>query len=321
MGISENIDITPTKVEALILNGKLLLNSVLRMLFLLKSEKEEVNMMKKMFLFTTLGLISALLFSCTPSKQYDLESETKIVVGLEAAYAPFNWAEVSATEFTMPLSNQPGSYVDGYDVSIAKLIGAELNKTVEFKAIDWLGLIPALNSRDINIIIAGMSPTEVRKQEISFSDEYYRSEIVMIVRGDGDYRDATSIDDFAGARVVAQISTIYDEVIDQIPDVVHQTPLDDYASLALAVSSGSADAFVAEMPVAISVVNTNPNLHIVSLTAGGFATLDEDITVAIGVRKIDTDLLAALNSALGTITQQTRDTLMNEALSRSGGIE
>ncbi len=276
--------------------------------------------MKKEILFTTLGLISALLISCMPSGQYDLESETKIVVGLEAAYAPFNWAEVSPSEFTVPISNQPGSYVDGYDVSIARLIGNTLNKIVEFKAIDWLGLIPALNSRDINIIIAGMSPTEVRKKEIAFSDEYYRSEIVMLVKGDGAYKDATSIDDFDGARVVAQISTIYDEVIDQIPNVIHQTPLDDYASLALAVASGSSDAFVAEMPVAISVVSSNPNLKIVSLTNGGFETLDEDITVAIGVRKIDIDLLAALNSALALISQETRETLMREALGRSGGI-
>lgn len=276
--------------------------------------------MKKGILFTTMGLISALLISCMPSRQYDLESETKIVVGLEAAYAPFNWAEVSPNEFTMPISNQPGSYVDGYDVSIARLVGNTLNKTVEFKAIDWLGLIPALNSRDINIIIAGMSPTEVRKKEIAFSDEYYRSEIVMLVKGDGAYKGATSINDFDGARVVAQISTIYDEVIDQIPNVIHQTPLDDYASLALAVASGSSDAFVAEMPVAISVVSSNPNLKIVSLTNGGFETLDEDITVAIGVRKIDADLLEALNSALALISQETRETLMSEALNRSGGV-
>lgn len=274
--------------------------------------------MRKSVLFTTLGLVSALLFGCASNKQYDLASETKLVVGLEAAYAPFNWTEVSANEFSRPISNQSGSFVDGYDVSIAKLIGSEMGKEVVFKVIDWLGLIPALKSRDINIIIAGMSPTEVRKQEIAFTNEYYRSEIVMIVKSGGAYANATSINDFSGAKVVAQVSTVYDDVIDQIPSVVHQTPLDDYSSLALAVTSGSADAFVAERPVATSIVSANPSLKIITLTTGGFATLDEDITVAIGVRKIDTDLLGALNSALSSISSATRDTLMSKALLRSG---
>lgn len=275
--------------------------------------------MRKAFLFTTLGLVSTLLFGCAGQTPYNMESETKIVVGLEAAYAPFNWAEVEANDFTLPISNQPGSFVDGYDVSIARLIGAELNKTVEIKAIDWLGLIPALKSRDINIIIAGMSPTDVRKEQIAFTNEYYRSEIVMLVQANGPFANATTIADFTGAKVVAQISTVYDDVIDQIPSVIHQTPLDDYAALALAVTSGSADAFVAELPVATSVIAANPTLKIITLEVG-FTTLDADITVAIGVRKIDTALLSALNTALATISNETRTALMDDALARSGDV-
>ena len=274
--------------------------------------------MKKGILFISLGLVSALLFGCSPAGPYSLERETKLVVGLEAAYAPFNWAETKESEYTMPLANQRGSFVDGYDVSIARLIGDELGKKVEFKAIEFLGLIPALKSRDINIIIAGMSPTEVRKREIAFSEEYYRSQIVMIVNASGSYKDATSISDFSGAKVVAQIATLYDDVIDQIPNVDHLQPLDDYANLVSAVKSNSADAFVAEMPVAISILNANPTLKIIKLTNGGFATLDADITVAIGLRLIDTELQSALNSALSKISLETRETLMNEAVARSG---
>lgn len=273
--------------------------------------------MRKKILFTSLGLVSALLVGCQSGVAYNMETESKIVVGLEAAYAPFNWTAVSANEFTLPIANQPGSYVDGYDISIARLIGEKLNKEIVVKAIDWLGLIPALGSRDINIIIAGMSPTEARKEQIAFSEEYYRSEIVLIVKADGNYANANSIDDFTGAKVVAQIQTVYDRVIDQIPEVNHLNPLDDYAALTLAVVSGSADAFVAELPVAKSIVNANPNLTMVRLTEGGFDTLEEDITVAIGVRKIDTDLLSELNRALGEIDNETREQLMDEALARS----
>ncbi|MFA5659911.1 MAG: transporter substrate-binding domain-containing protein [Bacilli bacterium] len=273
--------------------------------------------MRKKMLFTSLGLVSALLVGCQANVAYNMETETKVIVGLEAAYAPFNWTAVTASDFTLPIANQPGSYVDGYDVAIARMIGETLNKEIVIKAVDWLGLIPALGSRDINIIIAGMSPTDVRKKQIAFSDEYYRSEIVLIVKADGDFADANSIDDFTGAKVVAQLETVYDRVIDQIPQVNHLNPLDDYAALTLAVVSGSADAFVAELPVAKSIVAANPSLMMVRLTEGGFDTLEEDITVAIGVRKIDTALLSELNRALAEIDEQTREQLMDDALARS----
>ena len=70
------------------------------------------------------------------------------------------------------------------------------------------------------MIIAGMSPTAERKQNIDFSEPYYTSDLVMIVKKGSKYESAASIADVEGATVVAQIGTVHDEVIDQIPDVI-----------------------------------------------------------------------------------------------------
>ena len=105
-----------------------------------------------------------------------------------------------------------------------------------------------------------MSPTSERKLQINFSDEYYRSEIVMVVKKDSNYASASKLTDFNGSKVVAQRGTLYDDLIPQIENVVHQTPLDAYSNLVASVMTNVSDAFVAELPVAESVVKSNPSL-------------------------------------------------------------
>jgi putative lysine transport system permease protein len=61
----------------------------------------------------------------------------------------------------------------------------------------------AVMSGDIDAIIAGMSPTAERQQTLDFTDPYYESELVVVVRKDGKYAAATQLSDFAGARITA----------------------------------------------------------------------------------------------------------------------
>lgn len=89
----------------------------------------------------------------------------------------------------------------------------------------WTGLIPALTSGKIDMIIAGMSPTAERRQEIDFSDRYYRSEPVMVVSSDGDYAKAKSVKDFKDAKITGQQGVYLYNLIDQIPNVNKQTAM------------------------------------------------------------------------------------------------
>jgi ABC-type amino acid transport substrate-binding protein len=287
------------------------------MLFLLKRQKKEEERMKKVvFVFVmVLGLIT--FAACGSSEQFDLESETEFVVGLEAAYAPFNWSTPTQNSFTVPLAGQPGVYVDGYDVVMASYIADELGLDLVIKMVDWDGLIPALLSGEIDMIIAGMSPTAERAQTVSFSNEYFRSEQVMVVSSTGSYANATSLNDFSGARVVAQLGTLQDQLIDQITGVNHLEPLDTYGMLATAVSSQAADAFIAELPVALGMVASNSALSIIQFEDGeGFTVSDEDVIVSVALRQEDVNLLEAVNAALATVSNETRANIMTAALDR-----
>ena len=113
-------------------------------------------------------------------------------------------------------------YAGGYDVEIAKKIAEGLGKELVIVKTEWDGLVPALISGKIDAIIAGMSPTEERKETIDFSDNYYTSNFVMVVKKGSPYEGATSIQDFRGAKITGQLNTSHYGVIDQIKGVKKQ---------------------------------------------------------------------------------------------------
>ncbi len=80
------------------------------------------------------------------------------------------------------------------------------------------------------MIIAGMSPTAERKKEIAFSNSYYTSEPVMVVRKDGKYAKAKNLNDFSGAKVTSQQGVYLYNLITQIPKVSRQTAMGDFCS-------------------------------------------------------------------------------------------
>jgi ABC-type amino acid transport substrate-binding protein len=270
--------------------------------------------MKKMLTIATLIVALFALTGCAPAA-FD-ESKGIIVVGLEADYAPFNWTAIQQSEFTVKLQGQ-NAYADGYDVRMAREIANQLGYTLVIKKISWGGLIPALQSGDIDVIIAGMSPTVERQQTINFTSEYYRSEQVIVVKTNSTYASATSLSDFTGAKLVAQLATLQDDLIPQIPGVVRLTPLDTYGDLTASVLSNVADGFIAELPVANAIVAANPTLRVVAFTGNnGFSVSDDDVSVSIGVRKIDTALRDAINGVLANISVETREVWMTEAINR-----
>lgn len=260
-----------------------------------------------------LGLLSVLSIGLVLSGCSETE-DNQLIVGLECNYAPFNWTTPNEGEMAVQI-NGVEAYCDGYDVEVASYIADELEMELVISKIEWDGLIPALLSDSIDVIIAGMSPTPERAETVSFTNEYYRSEQVLVVSVNSELADATSLTDFETSSVVAQLGTLQDGLIDQIPSVVHMTALTDYPSLVQSVVSGTSDALVAELPVAESIVSSNSSLTIVRLI-DGFVVDDSDVSVSIAVRQEETDLQDAINTVLASISEETRNDWMSAALNR-----
>ncbi|MCM0648523.1 transporter substrate-binding domain-containing protein [Clostridium swellfunianum] len=232
-------------------------------------------------------------------------------VGLEAGYAPFNWTQMDASNGAVKIEGS-SEYAGGYDVEIAKKIAEGLGKQLVVVKTEWDGLVPALTSGKIDAIVAGMSPTAERRQTIDFSDNYYKSNLVMVVKKGGKYEDAASIQEFNGAKVTAQLNTFHYSVINQIQDVKLQSAMDNFPVMRVALESGMIDGYVSERPEGISAQAANSNFKMVEFKEG-FKTSDDDTAIAVGVAK-GSDLTAKINDTLKGITEDQRKAIMDAAI-------
>lgn len=98
----------------------------------------------------------------------DVDSKDIVKMGTNASFPPF--------EFIM------GTEVVGFDVAIGKLIAKDYGKKLKIVDMAFDGLIAALQSGAIDFIAAGMTATEERRQNVDFSEPYYKSNQVIIVR-------------------------------------------------------------------------------------------------------------------------------------------
>lgn len=106
-------------------------------------------------------------------------------VAMECAYAPFNWTDIGEASINAVAISGEGKenmYANGYDVQIAQYIANKLGMKLEVYSIEWDGLLPALESGAVDAIIAGMSPTAEREEQIDFTNVYYSSNLVVIYK-------------------------------------------------------------------------------------------------------------------------------------------
>lgn len=258
------------------------------------------------------GLILLLLTACSAKN-----NDTDLVVGMECNSAPFNWTQLNETPGSIKLEEGLG-YCDGYDVVISQAIADELglNLVIKDHAV-FSSLINSVQNGDIDLIVAGMTDTAERRQQIDFSNVYYRTDLVLVVKNDSKYVDAKSIKDFDSAHVAAQFATIHDEVLDQIPNVNHGVPLESYPLLTTALTKNAIDAFVAEKPIADAIAKSNSGLKVIVFDENeGFEISDDEVTVSIGIKKGREELLEKVNKILDGFTDEDRNRMMQEATER-----
>jgi len=278
-------------------------------------------MRSKLTLFLVLLISSILLLAgCGTSTSSDSGSseDNTFKVGLEAGYAPFNWTQNDDSNGAVKIDGS-AEYAGGYDVEIAKKVAEGLGKELVIVKTEWDGLVPALTSGKIDAIIAGMSPTAERKETIDFSDNYYTSNLVMVVKKGSTYEGATSIQDFNGAKITAQLNTFHYTVIDQIEGVEKKTAMDNFPAMRVALESGMIDGYVSERPEGISASSANENFVMVEFEEG-FETSEDDTAIAVGLQK-GSELTEKINEVLTGISEEERTSIMDSAIQNQPAAE
>jgi putative lysine transport system substrate-binding protein len=235
-------------------------------------------------------------------------------VGMSADYAPFDWLQNDDSNGAVKTTN--GSYINGYDVMMAKQVTSELGMNLEITQVDWNGLIMAITSDKVDCAIAGMSITSERKKSVDFTDWYYQANTALVVNKDSKYAGAKSLKDLAGGKFTSAQNTTWYAALDQLDGIATKgAALQTFAALVSAVHSGIVDGFTCDVPSAESLLKTNPDLLIVKFDEGkGFQDKDEDVNLGIAVKKGNTELVDKINGVLEKMTDDDRDQMMKEAV-------
>lgn len=240
-------------------------------------------------------------------------------VGMECNYAPYNWSQSDDSNGAVPIANVDKMYTNGYDVQVAKNIAKALGRDLEIYSYEWDSLVPAVQSGKLDMIIAGMSPTDERKEKIDFSDMYYNSNLVIITKGNA-LDGVKTIADLDGKKIAAQSGTSHLEALSsQTKAQVNE--IADFTTMLIALKAGTIDGYVAEEPTAMAVC-LDKNFSFIPLVNNetGFNVPVEDTSIAVGVKK-GSELKEQINEYLKTFDTDAQKDLMQKMVEISPNEE
>ncbi|UAL50950.1 transporter substrate-binding domain-containing protein [Bacillus sp. CMF21] len=163
--------------------------------------------MKKVLLFMISILVIGVLAACGSSDNGSGEEKKVLKMATSADYPPFEYIDTAK-----------GSDIIGFDVDLAKAIGKELGYEIKVEDMDFTGLIPALQAKKADMVLAGMTPTEERKKSVDFSDVYYTAKHMIISKkGSG----IKSVEDLEGKTVGVQLSSIQEGKAEELAKEVN----------------------------------------------------------------------------------------------------
>lgn len=232
--------------------------------------------MKKLLLVLSL-LMGLILVGCGTKKEAATKEEKVVYVGTNAEFAPFEFLE--------------GDKVSGFDIDLINEIAKIAGFKVEVKNIAFDGLLPALQSSKVDLIIAGMTVTDERKKAVEFSESYYTASQVIIVPADN--TSIKTFDDLKGKNVGVQIGTTGDTFVTGIKEINNQK-FNNGSEAVLALNAKKVDAVVIDNQPAKNFVAKNDGLKLVETTA-----VQEEYAIAIA--KGNKELLESVNGALKTL--------------------
>lgn len=240
------------------------------------------NILKVIISFAVIVITIMSIMSCKDKSE-------KLYVGTNAEFEPFEYRE-------------SGNIV-GFDIELVNEIAKLINREIEIEDMAFDGLLPALQTKKIDLIIAGMTATEERKKNVNFSEPYYKSQQAMVVHNDEN--NIKTFDDLEGKEVGVILGYTGDLIVSEIPNVRIQR-YNATSEAIMGLKSKKVQAVVLDYEPAKNYSAQNPELKLVE-------TASESEEYAIAIRKEETQLLEDINKALTTLKENgTYDTLLNK---------
>lgn len=222
----------------------------------------------------------------------DIKSKGKLVVGTSADYPPYEFHT---------MANGKDEIV-GFDIDIAKEVAKELGVELEVKDMDFDGLLVALQAGKVDMVFAGMTPTDERKENADFSDIYYSATHRFILRS-GEEGSVKSFDDLKGKKIGVQKGSIQEGIAKDNFDEANIKSLAKVTDLVLDLKNNKVDAILIEEGVA--KINCDKNKDI---AMSDFVVTDENGGAAIALKKGSTELQTEVNKTISKLKEEDKIT-------------
>lgn len=228
-----------------------------------------------------------------------IKAKGTLVVGTSADYPPY--------EFHKEIDGK--DQIVGFDIEIAKELAKDLGVKLEIKDMAFDGLLVALQADKMDIIFAGMTPTDERKQNADFSDIYFTASHRFILRS-GDETAITKIEDLKGKKIGVQKGSIQAGIAKENFAESDIKLLEKVPDLVLDLKNKKVDAILVESTVADIQAQKNPGIAV----ANKLDVKDPDGGCAVAMKKGSPELVTEVNKTLKRLKDEKKiDTFILDA--------
>ncbi len=229
------------------------------------------------FLFRPLAIALGLLTLCVGHVCAQAKPKP-LIVGMELSYPPFEMTDENGKP-------------SGIGVELAEALAKNLGRPLQIRNYEFTGLIPALKTGQIDLIISSMTATEERAKSIDFSDPYMNTGLAILVPAKSDIKSIADVDKPGRKVVVKKGTTGFTYATEKLKNV---TPLiiEAEAACALEIIQGKADAFLYDQMSVFQFARRNPQ------TTRGLLEPFQRESWAIGIRKGNDALRTQVNAFL-----------------------
>lgn len=273
--------------------------------------------MKKIIaLMLALAMATAVFGCASGSKATTGVEDGVLTVAMECAYAPYNWTQPDDSNGAVAIKDS-NEFANGYDVMMAQKLAEANGWTLEIVRLDWDSLIPAVQTGQIDAVIAGQSMTPERMEQVDFAGPYLYATIVCLTLGTSSFASAKGISELSGGTCTSQLGTIwYDTCLPQITGAKIQPASETAPAMLMALETGTVDFVCTDMPTAQGAIAAYPDMVLLDFAGSGddFAVSDSDVNIGISVMKGNKTLKDALNKVLSTMTADDFNALMAQAI-------
>lgn len=238
--------------------------------------------MKKLIAILLLSIV--VLAACgtgTSKEENSSTSDDKVLImGTSADYKPFEYIDSAKSE-----------EIIGFDIDLANALGEKLGYEIKVQDFEFSGLIQALKSGKVDLVLSGMSPTPDRKKNVDFSDIYYTAKDLVVTSKDSNIK---SVEDLKGKTIGVQLGSIQADAAEEIAKTVDVKieKRDKIPELVQEIKAGRFDGAIIEDVVAKGYLSKDD-----SLSSFEAAEANEDAGSAIAFPK-DSELTEKFNAEL-----------------------